>query len=64
MSDEQEVVKEVEIFWGKLFCTNGKVTLGEKTEMFGTGMTSEGQIFRQQEMSVAIKIMKDNKAAE
>ena len=30
MSDEQEVVKEVEIFWGKLFCTNGKVTLGER----------------------------------
>ena len=30
VSDEQEVVKEVEICWGKLFCTNGKVKLGEK----------------------------------
>ena len=30
VSDEQEVVLEVERFWGKLFCTNGKVTLGEK----------------------------------
>ena len=27
-NDEQEVVKEVERFWGNLFCTNGKVTLG------------------------------------
>ena len=26
VSDEQEVEKEVEIFWGNLFCTNGKVT--------------------------------------
>ena len=30
MNDEQEVVKEVERFWGNLFCTNGKVTLGQK----------------------------------
>ena len=30
VSDEQEVVKEVERFCGKLFYTNGKVTLGEK----------------------------------
>ena len=30
VSDEQEVVKEVERFWGNLFCTNGKVTLGQK----------------------------------
>ena len=34
LSDKQEVAKEVEIFWGKLFCTNGKVTLGEKKEMW------------------------------
>ena len=27
VSDEQEVLKEVERFWGKLFSTNGKVTL-------------------------------------
>ena len=33
VNDEQEVVKEVERFWGKLFCTNGKVTLGEKMEI-------------------------------
>ena len=47
VSDEQEVVKEVERFWDKLFCTNGKVTLGEKREMIGKGMTSEGKIFSQ-----------------
>ena len=63
VSDEQEVVKEVKRFWGKLFCTNGKVTQGEKNEMIGQGMTSDGQIFSQQEMSVAIKKMKENKAA-
>ena len=62
VSDEQEVVKEVEIFWGKLFCTNGEVTRGEKTEMIGKGMASEGKISSQQEMSVAIK--KKNKAAD
>ena len=61
---EQEVAKEVERFWGNLFCTNGKVTLGQKKEMIGKGMTSEGQIFSQQEMSVAIKKMKENKAAD
>ena len=31
VNDEQEVVKEVERFWGNLFCTNGKVTLGQNT---------------------------------
>ena len=30
MNDEQEVVKDVEGFWSNLFCTNGKVTLGQK----------------------------------
>ena len=64
MNDEQEVVKEVERFWGNLFFTNGKVTLGQKKEMIGNGMTNEGQIFRQQEMSVAIKKMKENKAVD
>ena len=48
----------------KLFCTNGKVTLGEKKEMIGKGMTSEGQLFSLQEMSVAIKKMKENKVAD
>ena len=38
--------------------------LGEKHEMIRKGMTSEGQIFSQQEMSVAMKKMKDNKAAD
>ena len=33
-------------------------------EMIGNGMTSEGQIFSQQEMNVAIKKMKENKAAD
>ena len=37
VNDEQEVVKEVERFWGNLFCTNGKVTLGQKKEMIGKG---------------------------
>ena len=37
VNDEQEVVKEVERFWGYLFCTNGKVTLGQKNEMIGNG---------------------------
>ena len=64
VSNEQSVVKEVEIFWGKLFCTNGKVTLGEKREMIGKGMTSEGKILSQQEMSVAIKKMKENKSVD
>ena len=64
VNDEQEVVQEVERFWGNLFCTNGKVTQGQKKEMIGNGMTSEGQIFSQQEMSVAIKKMKENKAAD
>ena len=64
VNDEQEVVKEVDRYWGNLFCTNGKVILGEKKEMIGKGMTSEGQIFSQQEMSVAIKKMKENKAAD
>ena len=60
VNDEQEV----ERFWGNLFCTNGKVTPGQKKEIIGKGMTSEGQIFSQQEMSVAIKKMKENKAAD
>ena len=47
LSDKQEVVKEVEIFWGKLFCTNGKLTLGDKKEMSGKSMTSTRQIFSQ-----------------
>ena len=64
VNDEQEVVKEVERFWSNLFCTNGKVTLGQKNEMVGNGMTSEGQIFSQQEMNIAIKKMKKNKAAD
>ena len=58
VNDEQDMVKEVEGFWDNLFCTNGKVTLEQKNEMIGKGMTSEGQIFSQQEMSVAIKKMK------
>ena len=55
VSDEEEVVKEVDIFCGKLFCTNWKMTLGEKREMIEKAMTSEGQTFRQQDISVAIK---------
>ena len=43
VSNERQVVKEVERFWGNLFCTNGKVTLGEKGEMIGKGMTSDGE---------------------
>ena len=46
---------------GQLLCTNGKVTLGDKREMTGKDMTSEGQLFSQQEMSVAIKKMNFNK---
>ena len=38
--------------------------LGQKKEMIGKGMTSEGQIFSRQEMSVAIKKLKENKAAD
>ena len=64
VNDEQEVVKELERFWGNLFCTNGIVTLGQKKEMIGKGMTSEGQIFSQLEISVAIKKMKENKAED
>ena len=64
VKDEQEVVKEVKRFWGKLFCTTGKVTLGQKMGMIGKGMPSKGQIFSQQEMSVAIKKLKENKAAD
>ena len=40
------------------------MTLGQKKEMIGKGMTSEGQIFSQQEMSVAISKVKENKAAD
>ena len=58
VNDEQEVVKEVERFWGNLFCTNGKETLGQKNETIVNGMTSEGQIFSQHDMSVAIKKIK------
>ena len=47
-----------------MFCTHGKVTLGQKKEMIGKGMTNEGKLFSQQEMSVAIKKMKENKAAD
>ena len=39
------------------------MTLGQKKEMIGKGMTSEGQLFSQPEMSVAIMKMKENKAA-
>ena len=56
--------KEVERFWGNLFGTNGKLIHGQKKEMIGKGMTSEEQIFSQQEMSVATKKMKENKAAD
>ena len=62
VNDEQDVVQER--FRGNLFCTNGKGTLGQKKEMIGNGIKSEGQIFSQQEMSVAIKKMKENKAAD
>ena len=55
MSNVQQVVKEVYRFGGKLFCTHGKMTLGEKREMIGNGITNEGQIFIQQEMSVCNK---------
>ena len=44
---EQEVLKEMERFWGNLYCTSGKVTryvLGQKNDMIGKGMTSKGQI--------------------
>ena len=41
-----------------------KVTLGQKKEMIRKGITSEGKIFSQQEMSVEIKKMKENKAAD
>ena len=64
VNDEQEVVKEVDRFWGNLFFTNGKVTLGQKKGMIGKGMASEGKTFSQQEMNVAIKKMKENKAAD
>ena len=64
MNDEQEVLKEVERFLDNLFCTNGKVTLGQKREIIGKGMISEGQMFSHQEMSVAIKKMKENKVAD
>ena len=40
------------------------MTLGQKKEMIGKGMTSEGQIFSQQEMSVARKKIKGNKSAD
>ena len=42
-----------------------KIFLNPRTEkkMIGNGMTSEEQIFSQQEMSVAIKKTKENKAA-
>ena len=30
VNDEQKVVIEVGRFWGNLFCTNGKVTLGQE----------------------------------
>ena len=40
------------------------MTQGQKKEMIGNGMTSEGQIFSKQEMSVAIKKMKENTAAD
>ena len=49
---------------GQIVFTNGKVTLGEKGEMIGKGMTIGWQIFIQREMSVAIKKMKENKAAD
>ena len=39
------------------------MTLGQTKEMIGMGMPSEGQIFSQQEMSVAIKKMKENRGA-
>ena len=39
------VVIEVGRFWGKLFCTNGEVILGEKREMIRKGITSEEQMF-------------------
>ena len=39
-------------------------TRGQKKEMIRNAMTSEGQIFSQQEMSVAIKKVKENKAAD
>ena len=42
VNDEHKVIKEVERIWGKLFCANGKVTLGQKKEMIVNGMTSEG----------------------
>ena len=64
VSDEQEMVNEVERLCGTLYCTHGKVTLGEKNEMIGLSMTSEGTIFSQQDMSVSIKKIKENKAAD
>ena len=62
VSDEEEVEKSGEILV-QIVCTNGKATLGEKRE-FGNGMTSGGLTFSQQEISVAIKKMKENKAVD
>ena len=62
VNDEQEVVKEMEGSWSNLFCTNGKLTLGQKKEMIGKGMT-KGK-YSVISRCVAIKKMKDNKAAD
>ena len=34
VNDENEFVKKVERFWGKVFCTNGKAMLGDGWEWY------------------------------
>ena len=56
--------KEVERFWGNLFCTNGTAILGVIKEMNGNGMTSGEQMLSLQEMRFAIKRMEENPATD
>ena len=47
-----------------MFCTNANAALVVKKEMIENGMTSGEKNSCQQEMSVAIKKIKENKAAD
>ena len=63
VNDEQKVERICEIL-GQLVLHKWESDTRTEREMIGKGMTSEGQIFSQQEMSAAIKKMKEYKAAD
>ena len=64
VNDEREMEEMIEMFWGDLFCVNGKAKYGIMKELVDRGMKNEGWNISDQEFRRAIKMMKENKATD